>query len=254
MAKSLYYTEIMFYKAWAELKAECGRTWGGALWWFVDPLLSILVYYIAFGIILQRGSAGFVSFLCVGIIVWRWFQCSVMRGATSIISESSLMAKVYMPKILFPAISILADLFKFCIMLALLLVFLWVSGIPPGITYIALPVVLLVHLMFIAAVVGGFAALVPFVPDLRHMLTHGLHLLFFLSGVFFSIERLSPPMRRLVLLNPMAGMIAAYRRILIDNQWPDWYYLSAVYFGSMIAVCVVARLLNRFDRLYPKVC
>lgn len=164
------------------------------------------------------------------------------------------MAKVYMPKILFPAISVLADLFKFSIMLILLLVFLCISGIPPGITYLALPLIIFVNLVFISAVVGIFAALVPFVPDLRSMLTHGLHLMFFLSGVFFSIERLQPHLRNIVLLNPMAGIIASYRRVLIDNQWPDWYYLLAVFVLSMIGVIVVARLLNRFDGLYPKIC
>lgn len=252
--KSLYYSEIIFYKAWSELKSECGRTWGGALWWFVDPLLSILIYYIAFGLILQRGSVGYIGYLCVGIVFWRWFQGSVSRGASSILREKPLMAKVYMPKILFPIICMLADLFKFLIMLSVLFVFLWVSGNAPGITYWAVPVLIMIQFLFIATVSGLFAALVPFMPDLLNMLNHGLHLMFFLSGVFFSVNDIaSPQLRMIILLNPMAGLISSYRLVLLENQWPDWTYLFYLFLVNIAGVLVVTGLLRRFDRVYPKI-
>jgi lipopolysaccharide transport system permease protein len=252
MRKIHYYSEVLFYKAWAELKAECGRTWAGALWWFADPLASILIYYIAFGLILKRGGTGFVAFLCVGIVIWRWFQGTVLRGASSIISEKPLMEKVYIPKILFPAICLVADLLKFSIMLILLLVFLWCSGEAPSIAYLGLPLVSAIQFVFMAVLVGLLSAIVPFMPDLRNMLAHGLHLMFFISGVFFSVDRLDEPLRRLVKLNPMAGFISSYRRILIDSQWPDWEYLLIVLGVSLLAGIGVLNLHRRLDRLFPK--
>ncbi|WFB35318.1 ABC transporter permease [Kiritimatiellota bacterium B12222] len=252
--KSLHYTEIIFYKAWSVLKSECGRTVGGALWWFVDPLLSIVIYYIAFGLILQQGGVGFVQTLCVGIIFWRWFQGSLTRGAGSIIMEKPLISKVYVPKILFPVVSVLVDTFKFLVMLVVLLSFLWVSGHPPTITYWALPVLLFVQLLFIFAMVGLFAALVPFLPDLRNMLNHGLHLMFFLSGVFFSVDQIqSEKLRQVMMLNPMVGLIAAYRRVLLENQWPEWSYMFPLAFVNLGGVLCVGYLLRRFDRVYPKI-
>ncbi|MCC5843421.1 MAG: ABC transporter permease [Verrucomicrobia bacterium] len=252
--KSLYYSEIIFYKAWAELKSECGRTLGGALWWFADPLLSIFIYYLAFGLILQRAGEGYVAYLCVGIVFWRWFQGSVSRAASSILREKPLMAKVYMPKVLFPVICMLADFFKFLIMLLVLFVFLWVSGNSPGITYWAVPVLLVMQFMFIASVSGFFAALVPFMPDLLNMLNHGLHLMFFLSGVFFSVHEIgSPQLRGFLLLNPMAGLITSYRLVLLENQWPDWTYLFYLFLANTAGVLAVTGLLIRFDRVYPKI-
>ena len=252
MHSKVHYTEILYYKALAELKAECGRNWAGALWWFADPLLSILVYYLAFGLILQRGGPGFISFLCVGIMFWRWFMCSVQRGATSIFSQASLMEKVYIPKMLFPAICLVADLFKFLITLVLLLPFLWFSGYPPQLTYVAFPLVLLVQILFTAVLCGFFAALVPFVPDLRNILNHGLSLLFFVTGIFFSVDQLSPTLRSVVLLNPMAGLIAAYRNILLDGVWPAWGYLANVFLVSIVGIVGVGCLLHRLDRVYAK--
>lgn len=251
---SLHWTEIVLFKTWSELKTECGRTLGGALWWFVDPLLSILIYYLAFGLILRQGGGDFVPFLCVGIIFWRWFQGSVTRGAASIISEKPLMAKVYMPKLLFPVIGMLADTFKFAIMLLVLLLFLWAAGHPPTSAYWALPPLLLLQLGFNFFAAGLFAALVPFMPDLRNMLNHGLHLLFFLSGIFFSVDSItSPLLRRVILLNPMAGLLSAYRQVLLQNQLPDAPYLLAIAAATALGILIVVLLLLRFDRVYPKI-
>lgn len=252
--KTIHYTEIVFYKAWSELKSECGRTVGGALWWFVDPLLSLLIYYISFGLILNRGGDGFVASLCIGIIFWRWFQGTVTRGAGSVIMEKPLISKVYVPKMIFPVIAVLVDGFKLLAMLVVLFSFLWLTGYPPTMTYLAMPVLLGIQFLFIAAVSGFFAALVPFMPDLRNMLNHGLHLMFFLSGIFFSVDQIqSEALRKVLMLNPMAGLLAAYRQVLMQNQWPDWPYMLQLGLANLAGVLGVGMLLRRFDRLYPKI-
>lgn len=249
-----HYLELILYKALAELRAECGKSMGGAIWWVLDPLLSILVYYAAFGVILNRGDAHFIAFLCVGIIYWRWFQSSLTRGCGSILAESSLIGKVYMPKYIFPAATLLADLLKFSFTLLLLVIFLIFMGHAPGTYYAVLPAVLLAQLMFTAGLVGISAALTPFFPDLRNIIQHGLHLLFFVSGIFFSADQLPSNLKFVVMLNPMAGLIEAYRAVMIENTAPDLRYLAAVCMAGLTGIGIALAMLKKYDKIYPKIC
>jgi lipopolysaccharide transport system permease protein len=245
---------LIFYSARAELQAEAERTYAGILWWIFEPVLSMVIYYTVFGLILQRGTENFVVFLCIGITTWRWMQNAVMRAASSILTGGGLMQQVYFPKIVFPSTTVLADSFKFLIVLVLLLAFLWISGCGIGIAYLALPLVLIAEALFILGVSYLVAGIVPFLPDLRIVLGHIFHLLFFLSGILFSVDHIPARLVPLFKLNPMTILIISYRRVLLHNQWPEWQYLLGVIVGSVILLVFSYKLIKRFDRIYPKIC
>ena len=245
---------LIFPMAAAELKAESGHSFGGMLWWFVDPLLSILVYYIAFSFILQNGGKDFIAFLCVGTLTWRWFQCSLLRGAGAIMDATAILHKVYVHKSVLVGVCLLADALKFLVTLLPLCGFVMLLGYTPSLHWIALPLVILTQGLFITACVGCLAALTPLMPDLRNMLQHVLQLLIFVSGVFFDVTLISPQLKRLVRLNPMTGILQGYRDCLLYRQWPDALYLGTVMVVSLAGMAVAWKILQRFDREYTKVC
>jgi hypothetical protein len=119
-------------------------------------------------------------------------------------------------------VTILTDLAKFGFVLALLLIFLWISGFGVGITYLALPLLIISQLMLITALAWFVAALVPFLPDLKILVDHILQITFFLSGIFFAGSSIPEQYQFYFYLNPMANLIEGYRDILMHNQWPDW--------------------------------
>jgi lipopolysaccharide transport system permease protein len=162
------------------------------------------------------------------------------------------MQRVYVPKIVFPTVSILTTTFKFLLAFALVLPVLWISGRPVGLAYLALPPILVIELAFIAAVAYVGAALVPFLPDLRILLDHSLRLLFFLSGVFYSGSLIPPRFRSYFYLNPMATLIDAFRDVLLYDRWPPVGSLVAVGLVSGAGVFAGAYLLTRYDYVYPK--
>jgi len=238
----------------AELKAECGHTFGGLLWWFVDPLLSILVFYVAFSYVLQSGGADFIAFLCVGTLIWRWFHCSVVRGCGAILDASDIMHKVYVHKGILVAVCLVADAFKFLITLLPLFLLIVLFGNTPTVHWSALFILVTVQAIFTTAVVGCTAAVTPFMPDLKNLIQHALQLLVFISGVFFQVDLVSPTLRPLVMLNPMAGLIQGYRDCLLYQKWPDLTYLAWVTAFSLIGILISWTAINRFDREYTKIC
>ncbi len=245
--------DLVVYKTYADLRAEAAKTYINYLWWVIDPILSMLVFYVVFGLIFQRDAEGFVQFLLTGLVIWTWYKQSVSHAGNSILAGKGLMNQVHVPKLVFPVVTLLTDLTKFGFVLSLLLIFLWLSGYPPSSTYLALPLVLATQLMLIAAIGFTLSATVPYLPDLRLLVENLLHLQFFLSGIFFSAEQIPEQYQFWFYLNPMASLIHDYRSILLDNTWPAWGRLGLIVLFSFVLIAGAVTLVRRLEREYPRV-
>jgi lipopolysaccharide transport system permease protein len=163
------------------------------------------------------------------------------------------MQQVQLPKIIFPIILILTDTVKFLFILALLLIFLWVYGYGVGIAYLALPLVLIVQLLLTMALTFFLAAIVPFLPDLRFVVENILLALFFMSGVMIRDDIVPEAYRDYYYWNPIVVIIESYRDILMRNAWPDGSTLFIIAIISLIGVWLGARLIARFEYIYPQI-
>jgi lipopolysaccharide transport system permease protein len=248
-----HYLEIIWYKALAELRAEAARSFLGFLWWIFEPVIYMAAFYVVFGLIFERGGAGFVPFLLCGLVAWKWFASTVTSAANSIPANSGLMQQVYLPKHVFPAIVLVVNTVKFLVVLGLLLVFLVLYGHAPSYAWLGLPALLFVQCLFIAAVAGLVASIVPFVPDFKLLLDNAMMVLFFVSGVFFDIGSVPEHLQFILKLNPMAGIIDGYRAILMQGLWPSGPYLGFVLAISAVGIWLAGRTLTQYDRIYPKV-
>lgn len=250
----MHYFDLLIYKTYADLKSEASQTYLSFLWWILEPVLYMTVFYVVFGLLFQRGGTGidFIPFLLCGLTVWKWFDSTVRAGANSIRANAGLMRQVYLPKILFPTITILQNSLKFIIILTILLVFLQIYGKGIGIAYLALPLLIIVELMLIAACTYILAAVVPFLPDIAQFIGNGLVMLMFMSGIFFSGESVPPAYQPYFYLNPMANLVESYRGILLLDEWPDWQPLAWIACLSSVVIWIAYRLMFRFDRIYPK--
>ena len=250
---------LIYFKSCAELRSEAERTFAGFIWWILDPLFSLLIYYIVFSQISRIGndpgsSSAFIHFLCVGIVFWGWMANTVNRGANAILLGAGIMQQVRLPKVIFPSSMVLTDTAKFGVVLLILVLVLLCSGCRMGLSYVALPFVLLCELTFILGATFFVAAITPFFPDFRLFLAHGLQLLFFLSGVVIDLRFIPAPFGRWLSFNPMAVLMENFRLILIHNEWPQWGAVGAVGLVSLAMAAGGAYVIHRNDTVYPKIC
>lgn len=245
--------DLLVYKTYADLRAEAARTYISYLWWVIDPILTMLVFYVVFGLLFSRGGEGFVAFLLVGLVVWNWYRQTISHAGNAILIGQGLMNQVHVPKIVFPVVVFLTDLTKFAVVFALLLAFLWLSGYPIGAAYWALPVLLVTQGLLVAALALLMAALVPYLPDLRLLVDNLLHLQFFLSGIFYAVGDIPVAYQGYFYLNPMASLIDDYRLVLLEGQWPHWGRLSLILFAAAGLLALAVSLLRWRDRDYPRI-
>lgn len=225
----------------------------GMILWVLEPICYLGAFYIIFSALELRGGANAVPFLLVGLVAWKWFATSVSRGSMSLISAASIMQQINVPKIIFLASTLLSSFYQFLIVFALFIVFILIYGIEPNWGWLYLSLIILLELLLIIGVAGFLAVLLPFSSDLKVVITNGLTLTFFMSGIFFEIESVPESYQRILYLNPMASIIEAYRDILFTGSIHNWNALGMIAIISLILITTSLHLLKRWSKTYPRV-
>ncbi len=251
------YFNVVRYQTYAGLRAEISRTYLGITWWLLEPTFSAATMYVVFGVLLPSagaaGKAAFFPFLLVGTFAWQWFFNSVMLSANSIVQKSGVMQQVYLPKVVFPLVSVLNGTWKFLCTFSVMTVALWLLGYPPNPAYLALPAVVLVQFALNLAVGLPLSVWIPYFRDGTAVIAATLGFVGLASGIFFRPSQVPPDYAPIVGYNPVANLLTAYRTILLDRHWPDWWALGRAALVAAVLLAVGGTIMRRFDLKLPKV-
>jgi lipopolysaccharide transport system permease protein len=248
-----HYIDLVWYRAYVDLKSESAQSYLGFIWWILEPLLYLAAFYLIFELVMKRGGVGFVGFLLCGLVFWRWFDNSIKKMSGSIINNANLLSQVYVPKAIFPFIDFLSNIFRFLFVMLAFLGFIFLYQGQALSTWWFLALILLVQGVFIAGLGLILAAVVPLVPDLKKIIDNVLMLMFYLSGIFFDVSTVKGIYGELLLLNPMAVLLHSYRQVLLNGVSPDWLRLGGIAIAGLALLAIGFVLLTRFDKLYPRV-
>jgi lipopolysaccharide transport system permease protein len=247
------YWDLLCYKVYVEIKTELSMSFLGILWWFIEPVIYLMAFYTIFAIGFKQSENDYVFFLLLGLISWKWFSASVLSSTKAIETHMNIIQQVYFPKLLLTITVLCSNTLKF-FMVFLVFIFLFIIT---GHTFtkhlIALPLIFILQFLWTAAIAGLCSSITPLFPDIKLLVHHSMIILMFSSGIYFNISKLSEDIQILFYLNPMAVIIESYRDILINQQWPNWGYLSIVSISSLIVLLITVQVFNYFDRQYAKV-
>lgn len=248
----LPYRELIWHKAWADFRASAARTYLGVLWWVLDPLINMAVYYLVFGVILNGRREGFVGFLLVGIVAWRFFEAGIRQGSRSILSASGLVTQVAFHKVIFTLSTLLTQTLQMAFSLIPLAAILIIYGVPFGPQLLLYPVVLGVQVLLMMAIALPMAAIIPLAPDIANLQDNFLRLLFYFSGIFFAGSNLPEKIQTIFWINPMAWLIHAQRQCLLDGEVPELAPLALIAGCSLIGIYAGAWMTWKLDQTYGK--
>ncbi len=246
------YLAIIVFKTRAELKTERQRTYLGFIWWILEPLMFLGIFYVVFVHIKQVSTDNFVQFLLIGLIFWQWFKSSISQSSSVIIYQINLLRQVQIPAWLFPVIKVSANTVKFVIVFTVLLFFLWITGFVPNLNYLYMLEIVLIQFLLINGVVLCLASVVPFIPDIRVIVDNLLLGMFFVTGIFFPISMIPEPIQSYLSLNPMVKIIQNSREILINNNAPNQMDLLYVLVIALIFIFIGMQLFKKFQNSYAK--
>ena len=225
------------------LRAEAARYYLGYVWWLVEPLLYVAVFYVVFEVLLESRRGDFLMFLMVGKFSFIWFSKSVTQASNSIVSSKGLIGKINVPKTLFPMAVIQEGLYRQAAVFVLLFIVLIVSGYAPSSAWWWLVPLMLVNYVVICACSLVGACLVCLVRDFSILISLGMIFLLFTSGIFWDVRDLGDPAKTEAVLvaNPLAFLIDGYRQVLMGQTPPDAAHLLQVglAFAALFLVMVL---------------
>lgn len=213
-----------------DLKAEASRYHLNYLWWLLEPLLYVGVFYIVFKVFLASPQEQFLLFLMCGKIPFLWFSKAVNGASGSIIANKGLIAQTSIAKFVFPHAVVLENTYRQWLTFLLLFALAASYGHMPSMLWLCILPIFVTQMIITQAAGLLGALLVSFYEDFRPIIQLGTTFLMFGSGIFWSIEDIgSPQLQELIMnVNPLAFIFDAYRTVLMDNQTVDWAHLTSI--------------------------
>ncbi|MBI2424590.1 MAG: ABC transporter permease [Candidatus Hydrogenedentes bacterium] len=246
------YRHLIAHKSWADFRAESQRTFLGIAWWLLDPVINVIIYYLCFGVFMNRAGGDYIPYLTTGIIAWMWFFSALTTGASAIWNNAQVIRQVALPKIIFPVAQIAVCTYRFLFSLIVLFSILFLWGYRPDAYWLLLPLLMAVELLFIAGLTFVFAAFVPFVPDLANFIQYAFRLIFFLSCVMYKLESLSPNAQAWLRYNPIVYLLDAYRDVLMYHTLPNFAAIAAISLFGLAGAAAGMLLIDRLGPIYAK--
>jgi lipopolysaccharide transport system permease protein len=230
--------ETCFVLARRLLKVRYRQTVVGAGWALIQPLTMMIVFTAFFSLLgsFPSGGVPYPVFAYAGLMIWLVVAKLLSEGATSVISNSSLITKVYFPRIYLPlavAIGAVVDLVISFIVLAILL--LW-FGVIPGWQLVFAPVMLLIALAAGLGATFWLSALNAEYRDVTQLLPFLTQLWFFLTPIFYSPSIIPEQFRVLYWINPLAIAVDGFRWTITGLNPPP---IAGLLIGGVIAALLL---------------
>ncbi len=233
------YRELFYFLAWRDILVRYKQTVIGVAWALIRPLLTMIVFTVIFKEIagLDSGSVPYPIMVFAAMLPWQFFANAFSECSSSLIGNSNLISKVYFPRLVIPASSVIVSFVDFLISSVILVgLMIWYQFLP-GWEILMLPVFILIA--FAAAMGAGLwiAALNVKYRDFRYVVPFIVQFGLYVSPVGFSSSHVPEKWRVLYSLNPMVGVIDGFRWAILGQSnpiyWPSFIVSTTLVLGTL---------------------
>src|SRR5665647_407002 len=233
------FRELFFFLAWRDILVRYKQTAIGLAWSLIRPFLTMIVFTIIFGRLAKLPSEGvpYPILVYAAMLPWQFFSTSFSEASNSLISNSNMLTKIYFPRLIIPASTVIVNFVDFLISFIILIgLMIWYHFVP-SLTILCLPLFLV--LAFLSAIGAGLyvAALNVKYRDFRYIVPFVVQFGMYISPVGFSSNNIPEKWRLLYSINPMVGVIDGFRWSISGGQ-------SRIYLpGMLLSIGLVILLL-----------
>jgi lipopolysaccharide transport system permease protein len=230
------YRELFYILAWRDLKVRYKQTVIGAAWSIIRPVLTTIIFTIIFSRLAKLqapGATPYALMVFVGMLPWQFFSNALSEASMSLIGNTNLITKVYFPRMIVPASSVITSLVDLGISLGIMVCMFFVYRFMPVWTIIFLPV--FIAIAFITAIGVGLyvTALNVKYRDFRYIIPFIVQFGLYVTPVGFNSSVIPEKWRLLYALNPMVGVIDGFRWCVLGEP------LNLPAFFISLAVAVI---------------
>ena len=249
------YRELFYILSWRDIKVRYKQTVLGLLWAIVRPLLTMVVFTFVFGKIAKmptEGTAPYAMMVFAGLLPWQFFSNALSEASNSLIGNERLISKVYFPRMIIPASSVITSFIDFLISFVILLALFIIYRYTPPVQIFLMPLFWI--LAFFASFGPGLylTAMNVKYRDFRYIIPFIVQFGLYISPVGFSSSVVPEQWRWLYSLNPMVGVIDSFRWCIIRDvpnpflSYPFYISLGVTVFMMWLAVYQFRKMEKKF--------
>lgn len=235
------FRELLYFLVWRDVKIRYKQTFLGAAWAILQPFITMIVFSVFFGRLAKIPTDGIPHpiFWYSALLPWTYFSGALTAAGNSLLVNRDLITKVYFPRLILPASSVLTGLVDFMVATGLLVALMAWYRIELSWGLLVWPLAVVV-LVFLALGAGMFlAALNVNYRDVKYALPFAVQLLLFLTPIIYPSSMVPERWRWLLAINPLTGIIEACRASLLSTHAIDW-----TLFGVSVVVTLVVFVLG----------
>lgn len=230
----------------------------GPLWFFIQPLLTMIMFVIIFSGVARIPTDGLPPslFYLAGMTPWNFFAACLMSTSTTFISNANLFGKVYFPRLVVPLSIVISNLVQFLVQFLLFAGFyVWFmatgSDLRPNLLYILLLTPLLLAMMGLLGLGAGIAvsSVTTKYRDLARLVSFGIQLMMYATPVIYPLSVIPEKYKWLIELNPMTSIIQTFRAIFLGGEVP-WGGLCVSGLVTLAVLLVGMVLFNKVEKTF----
>lgn len=249
------YRELLYFFTWRDLKVRYKQTTIGVAWAVFQPLLTMIIFSVFFGRLANIPSDGvpYPIFVFVGLLFWQFFSGALADTSNSLISNQSIVTKVYFPRLLLPISTVIAKAVDFLIAAVVLIGLMVYYQYMPGLVGIIL-LPLLLFISFMASVGLGLmlASINVKYRDVRYVLPFFIQIMMFLTPVIYPAS-IAGKYSWLLALNPMMGVIQSARAALLGTTPINWLLILISFVATAVILMLGIYMFKKTERFFADI-
>ena len=215
----------------------------------------MLVYTFVALVVFGKGEKYFPIYVFIGLSAWKFFEKTVKQSVTLVSANRGIVLKVYIPKFLLIFVKMFANGFKMMISFVLVVVMFAIYRVPLSFNIFYFIPLLLVLTLFTFGASCILLHFGVFVEDLSNVINILLKLVFYMTGIFYSITKRVPEPYNIILVkcNPVAFIIDGMRECMLYQKTPDLAVLGIWFVISLILAVIGVKIIYKYENSYVKV-
>jgi lipopolysaccharide transport system permease protein len=248
------YRELFYFLIWRDIKVRYKQTALGIVWVVLQPALTTLVFTVFFGVLARVPSGGkpYPLLVYTGLLPWTFFSNAVAGGANSLVTNASLITKVYFPRMLIPVAAVGARLVDFAIALLFLIPLMIYFNVKPTLNLLMLPFLILLLTWFSVGIIVWLSALNVRFRDVGIVIPMLVQLWMFVTPVAYSSDLIPGKWQWLYFLNTLAGIVENFRAAILglDFHWTALAYSTII---TLLIFVQAAYFFRRMERTFSDI-
>jgi len=215
------YRELFYILSWRDIKVRYKQTVIGIAWSIIRPLLTMMVFAVVFGRLAKlptEGAAPYTILVFAGLLPWQFFANSLTESSNSLVGNTNLISKVYFPRLIIPASSIITCFIDFLISIVIMIGLMIYYQFVPSWQIVYIPLFVLMTFLASFGIGLWLTTMTVKFRDFRYIVPFIVQLGLYISPVGFSSAIIPEKWKLLYSLNPMAGVIDGFRWCILGGD------------------------------------